>query len=171
MPYFPLVPALSNSVPMADDSSIGVTSHAAMQADASVLAVANSKSAVWYWENGTFKNGSSPITGDIIVFTDSVTTSGGSATFYPTSDHTATGTALCSYLSASSFQPNYRDSTNVYSPGAVTVGGTFKSIAQAFTKLAFSGVTILGINALGSQAPTAIPDGVTVAAGWWGIAA
>lgn len=161
--------SVSNSSDMTADSHINVPSqHQAYAADLAVLAVANSKTAIRYWENGTFKNGS-PLTGDLIQFTDSVSTSGGSATFYPTSAHTSTGTALCSYLSVLSFQPNYRDSSGVYSPGAVTVAGTLKSIGQAFTKLAFNGVTILGINALGTQAPVSIPDGVTVTAGWWGI--
>lgn len=165
--YIPLV-ALTDTVPMIDNSNMVVTAHAAYTADTAILAVANSKTAIRVWESGSFQNGN-PVTGDIIQFTDSTTTSGGSATFYPTNDHTSTGTALCSYLSVLSFQPNYRDGNNVYSPGAVTVAGNKKSIGQAFTKLAFSGVTILGINALGTQAPVTIPDGVTVTAGWWGI--
>lgn len=159
---------MTNIVPMADNANLVVTAHAALTADNAVLAVANSKTAIRYWEAGTFQNGT-PNTGDIIVFTDTVTTSGGSATFFPTSDHTGTGSALCSYLSANSFQPNYRDSSGVYAPGAVTVGGTLKSIAQAFAKQTFSGVTVVTINVLGSVSNSAIPDAVTVMASWWGI--
>jgi len=135
------------------------------QIDASVA----TKTAVRYCDNGTFKNGT-PNTGDIIIFTDSVTTSGGSATFYPTSNRTSTGTALCSYISGDSFQPNYRDSSGVYTPGAVTVAGNLKSISQTFGKQTFVGLVVLGLNVLGSASNPAIPDGVTVKATWWGIA-
>lgn len=150
----------------------GITEHAAYTADTAVLAAANTnsdtKTAVRFWEGGTFKNGA-PNAGDIIIFTDSIATSGGSATFYPTSDHTSSGTALCSYLSADSFQPNYRDSSAVYAPGVVTVAGNLKSISIALTKLVFSGIVLLSTNILGSETQSAIPDSVVVKAGFWGI--
>lgn len=124
--------------------------------------------AIRYCEGGSFKNGS-PLTGDIIVFTDSVTTSGGNATFYPTHNRTAGGNALCSFISADSFQPNYRDSSGVYTPGSVTVAGNLKSISQTFGKQTFVGLVVLGLNVLGSVSNPSIPDGVTVKASWWGI--
>jgi len=162
---------LSDTIPMADDPTKVPTSRAVKETDQVLFAQIAKKTAVRYCENGLFKNGT-PNTGDIIVFTDSVTTSGGSATFYATSDHTATGTALCSSISADSFQPNYRDSTGIYLPGAVTVAGNLKSISQAFAKQTFTGITILtSINVLGSTSNVAIPDGVVVKAGFWGIAA
>jgi len=129
----------------------------------------NEMASIRYCENGSFKNGT-PMTGDIIIFTDSVATSGGSATFYATSNKLSTGTALCSYLSADSIQPNYRDSSGIYLPGAVTVSGDNKSISQAFSKQTFTGITILtNINVLGSTSNTTIPNGVIVKATYWGI--
>ena len=161
---------LSDSVPMVDDPNKVPTSRAVRETDQTLFAQIAKKTATRYCDNGVFKNGA-PNTGDIIVFTDSVTTSSGSATFYATSDHTSTGTALCSYISADSFQPNYRDSTGIYLPGAVTVASDLKSISQSFAKQSFTGITILtSINVLGSTTNTAIPNGVTVKAGYWGIA-
>ena len=161
---------LSDSVPMADDPNKVPTSRAVRETDQNLFAQVAKKTAVRYCDNGVFKNGT-PNTGDVIVFTDSVTTTGGSATFYTTSDRTSVGTALCTYISADSFQPNYRDSTGIYLPGSVTVAGNLKSISQSFAKQTFTGITILtSINVLGSTTNTAIPDGVTVKAGFWGIA-
>jgi len=163
------ISALSDTVPMANDASKVPTSRAVYAVESSLYTEMSKKTSIRYCDNGVFKNGT-PNTGDIIVFTDSVTTSGGSATFYATSDHTSTGTALCSSISADSFQPNYRDSTGIYLPGAVTVAGNLKSISQSFAKQTFTGITILtSINVLGSTSNTAIPDGVVVKAGFWGI--
>lgn len=130
--------------------------------------MASAKTAIRYCENGTFKNGA-PKTGDVIIFTDTVTTLGGSATFYATSNKLSTGTALCSYISPDSFQPNYRDTSGVYTPGLVTVAGNIKSISQSFGKQTFAGLVVLGLNVLGSASNPAIPDGVTVKATYWGI--
>ena len=143
-----------------------------MQSNGSWFRIPNAveTAAIRYCENGSFKNGL-PMTGDLIIFTDSVTTSGGKATFYATSNKLSTGTALCSYVSGDSFQPNYRDSTGIYLPGAVVVSGDNKSIAQSFSKQTFTGITILtNINVLGSTSNTAIPDGVIVKASYWGVA-
>ena len=159
---------MSNSIPMLDDTTRIPTSHAVYTVESALNAKIDAVPLLRYCENGTFKNGT-PKTGDVIVFTDSVTTLSGSATFYPTSNKLSTGTALCSYISGDSIQPNYRDSTGVYAPGAVTVAGNLKSISQAFAKQSFAGVTILSINVLGSVSNPAIPDGVTVKATYWGI--
>lgn len=163
-------PLTDNPNMSADRHDKGVTEHAAYWADNALATLISAKPAVRYWENGTFKNGTA-VTGDIIVFTDSVTTSGGSAIFYPTSTHLSTGTALCSYISADSFQPNYRDNTGVYAPGTVTVAGNLKSVAIALTKQSFTGVVVLAINVLGSASMAAIPDSVVVKSTFWGIAA
>jgi len=160
---------VTNSMPMTNNPNQIPSEAQVYLGDQAVLAVANSKTAIRYCDNGVFKNGT-PNTGDIIIFTDSVTTLGGSATFYPTSNRLSTGTALCSYLSADSIQPNYRDSSGIYLPGAVTIGAGTKSISQAFAKQTFTGITILtNINVLGSTTNTTIPDGVTVKATWWGV--
>jgi len=161
---------LSDVVPMIDNSNMIATSHAVFTVESLLNTKIDKKTAVRYCDSGVFKNGS-PNTGDIIIFTDSVTTLGGSATFYPTSDRTSTGTALCTYISGDSLQPNYRDSTGVYTPGAVTVAGNLKSISQAFGKQAFAGLVVLGLNVLGSASNPAIPDGVVVKGGYWGISA
>jgi len=161
---------VTNSMPMTNNPAQIPSEAQVYLGDQAVLEVANSKTAVRYSDNGVFKNGT-PNTGDIIIFTDSVTTVGGSATFYATSNRLSTGSALCSYLSADSIQPNYRDSSGIYLPGAVTIGGGNKSISQAFAKQTFTGITILtSVNVLGSTTNTAIPDGVTVKATWWGVA-
>ena len=161
---------VTNVMPMVDDPTKVASESQVYKGDLALFNLINAKPITRYCDNGVFKNGT-PLTGDIIVFTDSVTTSGGSATFYPTNDRTATGTALCSYISGDSLQPNYRDSAGVYTPGAVTLAGNLKSISQAFGKQAFAGLVVLGLNVLGSASNPAIPDGVTVKAGYWGIAA
>ena len=161
---------VTNVMPMTNSPNQIPSESQVYLGDQAVLAVANSKTSVRYCDSGVFKNGT-PNTGDIIIFTDSVTTSGGSATFYATSNRLSTGTALCSYLSADSIQPNYRDSSGIYLPGAVTIGTGNKSISQAFAKQTFTGITILtSVNVLGSTTNTTIPDGVTVKATWWGVA-
>ena len=163
------VAAMSTAIPMLNDNTKIPTSGAVFAVDTALDNKINTKTAVRYCDSGVFKNGT-PNTGDIIIFTDSVTTSGGSATFYPTSDRTSSGTALCSYISGDSFQPNYRDSTGIYLPGTVTVASDLKSISQTFAKQTFTGITILtSINVLGSTTNTVIPNGVVVKAGYWGI--
>jgi len=161
---------VTNAMPMVDDPTKVASESQVYKGDLALFGLINAKPITRYYENGAFKNGS-PLTGDIIVFTDSVTTSGGSATFYATSDHLSTGTALCSYISGDSLQPNYRDSSGVYTPGTVTVAGNLKSISQAFGKQSFAGLVVLGLNVLGSASNPAIPDGVTIKSTWWGIAA
>lgn len=169
MPKFDPNASLSNTTPMADDSTIGVTSHAAYTIDASILAVANSKTASRTYINGTSQNGT-PNTGDIIEWIVTGTTSGGSITFYVTSNSLSGGTAICSTLFADSISTNFIDSSGVYAQGSPTVTSN-KTVAIPFTKQGFSGVTVLAVNVLGSVAMNAIPDGVTVKTRIVGIAA
>lgn len=152
---------LNNTTPMADDSVNGVTSHAALWSDNQVLTVANSKTAVRFWDNGIFQNGT-PNTGDMIVFTDSTTTASGNAVFNLTSDHTATGSALCSIIIADSCVGNFVDSTSVYSQGVPTIAGSLKTITISTTKQVNTGVVVLSINVIGTVTQPATPNGTTV---------
>lgn len=156
-------PALSNSIPMADDPTIGVTSHAALTSDNTILGIANSKTAVRFWDAGSFKNGT-PNTGDMIIFTDNTTVTGGSgvATFYLTSDHTSSGTALCSSILVNSLQGSWVDSSGNYNPGQPTVAGNLKSVTIPSTKQAATGITLLSTTVIGSVTYPASPNGTTV---------
>lgn len=149
-PTSPFIPTanMSNVNPMLDDNSKVVTSHAALTSDNAVLAVANSKTAVRFWDSGTFYNGT-PNTGDMIIFTDNTTVSGGAgnATFYLTSDHTSAGSALCNTILQNSVRGGWIDPTANYNPGIATITGN-KTIAINGSKQGNSGATILGIGVL-----------------------
>lgn len=152
---------LSNSVPMADDAGIGVTSHAALGSDTTVLAVANSKTAVRFWDNGTFQNGS-PNTGDIIVFTDSTTVvSGGNGIFYLTSDHTSSGSALCSSIVLNSVRGGTVDATGNYNSGQPSVTSN-KTVTIPYTKQSANGITLLSTTVLGSITFPAAPNATVI---------
>lgn len=159
MPYIPSA-YLSNVNPMLDDNSKVVTSHAALTSDNAVLAVANTKTANRTYINGVSQNGSA-LTGDIIEWIVTGTTSGGNLTFYVTSDTTSGGTPICSTLFPDSISTNFIDSSGVYAQGSPTITSN-KTVGIPFTKQGFSGVTLLSTNLLGSVAMNAIPDGVTV---------
>lgn len=105
--------------------------------------------------NGSLKTG-------LLDWTDSVTASGGQAVFYITSDRTSAGTAMATELFPDSIQVNYIDSSGVYSTGTPVIAASKKSITVPITKQSFSGVTVLGINVLGTASNISIPDGVTV---------
>lgn len=169
MPYIP-TSNLTNTVPMVDDSSKVVTAHAAYTVDTSILAVANSKTAVRYYDNGVAMNGSAN-TGDVVIWIDSATTSSGSVTFYLTSDHTSGGTAICSSISGNSVDASATDSTGAFSRGIATVAGNLKSVTVPLTKLTATGLTLLATTVLGSIQNTAVPDGVVVKIFAMGVAA
>lgn len=151
-----------NSVPMADNPSTVPTSHAAQTADSTILAVANSKTAVRFWDAGAFKNGA-PNTGDMIIFTDNTTVAGGAgnATFYITSDHTSSGSALCSTIIQNSVRGGWIDPSANYNPGATTITGN-KTIAVNGSKQGNSGVTLLGVGVLTAITYPNQPDGVVM---------
>lgn len=84
MPKFdPTNVVLSDTVPMADNSSIGVTSHAAYIADTAVLAAAQRKA----WVTGVLKPNS-------FVYYSKANTVSGTVTFYLTDDGTSSGNAV-----------------------------------------------------------------------------
>lgn len=152
----------------------GVTEAVAYQGDLNAynLAVANAgttKTANRTYINGTSQNGS-PVTGDIVEWIVTGTTSGGNITFYVTSNSLTGGTAICSTLFADSISTNFIDSSGVYAQGSPTVTSN-KTVVIPFTKQGFNGVTLLSTNLLGSVAMNAIPDGVTVKTRIVGIAA
>lgn len=163
--YVPLqYPA--NSVMYADDDSTMVANSGTRiptqrAIKAALTALSGSKTAVRIYFSGTAMNGT-PQTGDMIIFVDTVTTVSGVATFYITNDHTATGTALCSSISVSSIDPEFTDSTGVYSKGVPTVATDKKSITVPITKQASTGVTILGIGVLQTLTLSGTPDGTSV---------
>lgn len=106
-----------------------------------------------FFVNGVFKNSAR-----VEVVTGTVTS--GIATFYITDDNTSTGNALFTnvyYVNAGILD----DSAN-YAWGTYTLAANKKSITMNAKKQAFGGVTILGINVLGSVSFTNVPNGTTV---------
>lgn len=147
---------------LSDDHNKIPTVHLSLQSDNAVLAVANFKTAVRFWDAGTFLNGS-PNTGDMIVFTDTMNiTSGGNAVFNLTSDHTSTGSALCSSIIADSCVANFVDSSGVYSQGAPSIAGNLKTVTIATTKQVQTGVVVLTITVVGTVTQPVSPNGTTV---------
>lgn len=163
-------PSIDNSVPMVDNPNTSATSHAAFTVDAAILAVANSKTAVRYYDNGIAMNGTAA-TGDVVIWIDSAVTSGGNVTFYLTNDHTSTGMPICSSISGNSVDASAVDSTGAFSRGVATVAGNLKSVTVPVTKLTATGLTLLATTVLGSIQNTAVPDGVVVKIFTMGIAA
>lgn len=157
------VSVLSNDYPMSAGRTDKVVSeHVAYTADLAVLAAATAMGSKVY-DNDTLK------TGPFIRWYKTVTTLSGSATYYPTADGTSTGTALFAEIFSNSVQTQTQDGTSVYAPGTVTVAGNLKSVAVAYTKQVFSGIVLLSTNLLGSVTNSAIPDGVSIRAGFEGI--
>jgi hypothetical protein len=120
--------------------------------------------------NGLSQNGT-PKTGDTIEWIDSVTVSGGNAVFYLTSDHTSTGTAICSAIFPVGVDVHTVDSSASFARGVATVAGNLKSVTVPVNKQILTGVVVLSINVLGSVAYSATPNGTVVNATIIGIAA
>lgn len=122
----------------------------------------NAKTAVRFWDSGTFLNGT-PNTGDMIIFTDSTTVAGGTgdATFYLTSNHLSTGAALCSSILQNSCRGGWVDPSGNYNPGAVTITGN-KTVGINGSKQGNTGVTLLGIGVLTAVTFPNQPNGTTV---------
>lgn len=162
---------LSDSVPMPDNSNMGVTAHAALMVDSQLLTAINAKTAVRFWDGGTFANGTAN-TGDIIIMTDTMTiSSSGNAVFNLTNDHTSTGTALCSSIFANSCVANFVDNTGVFSQGTPTIAGNLKTVTINTTKQTSTGVVVLSLTVLGSVQQSAAPNGTVVRFFGVGIAA
>lgn len=163
-------PNTSNVVPMVDQTTTVPTSHAAFTVDSQILTVANSKTAVRFWDAGTFQNGS-PNTGDMIVFTDSTAVaSGGNGVFYLTSDHTSSGTALCSSIILNSVRGGTVDSQGNYNPGQPSVASN-KTVTIPYTKQSANGITLLSTTVLGSITFPATPNATVITLFGIGVAA
>lgn len=155
----------------------GITESVAYQGDLNAynLAMTNintSKTANRTYINGVAQNGTA-LTGDLVEWIVTLTTASGVVTDYVTTEgatRTSGGTSLCSSIFPDSIQTNFIDSTGVYAQGSPTVTSN-KTISIPFTKQAFNGVTVVGINVLGSAAMGTIPNGVTVKLRLVGIAA
>ena len=163
---------LSDSVPMVDDNTKVPTSGAVFTVESALNDKIDKKTAIRYYINGIGQNGT-PNTGDVVMWTETINTLGGSTTSYVTtqgSTRTSSGTALCSTIFPDSIQTNFIDSSGVYAQGLPVITSN-KTIVVPFTKQGFSGVTILGINALGTASMGTIPDGVVVKLQLIGIAA
>lgn len=163
------VTSISNSVPMVDDPNKIITTHSAYMGDAAILAA---RTANRTYINGIAQNGTA-LTGDIIEWIETQNTVSGGVTLYVTTQgatRTSSGTALCSTIFPDSVQTNFIDSTGVYAQGTPTVTSN-KTVSIPFTKQAFSGVTVVGINVVGSASMAAIPNAVVVKTRLVGIAA
>lgn len=157
----PVFTAVSNDAPMVDDSTKVLTAHSGYQGDVAVKAIADSKTAVRFWDSGTFQNGS-PHTGDMIIFTDNVTVaSAGNGVFYLTSDHTSSGTALCSSIILNSVRGGTVDGQGNYNPGQPTVASN-KTITIPYTKQSANGITLLSTTVLGSITFPATPNATVI---------
>lgn len=107
---------------------------------------------------------------DVFPTVKSVTISGGNAVFYLTDDGTSTGNALYSDVYLESLNWTVWDNAGLYAIGTPTISGNKKTLTVPVQKQGFSGVTILGINVLGSVAFTAA-SGPTMAVSILGKAA
>lgn len=152
MPKFdPTNAILSNTIPMADDTGIGVTSHAALTADLAVGALDNKA-----------QTPSGVATGAWGYFNKASTNSSGIATIYLTSDGTSGGTAVFGTVYEDGIIAMPVGSTSNYQVVSVVLSGDKKSVAVA--------VNQLGSVALGLVNVTSAAAGVEVRAVVWGKA-
>jgi len=119
------------------------------------------KTAVYIYDQGVKITAGTPQTGDTIIWHDMVTTSGGNATFYVTSDRTNSGTAICSSLQNGTVDAAIIDSTGATARGDSVVTSN-KQIVVPITKQSFTGLVVLGLNVLGAASMPAAPNGITV---------
>ena len=164
--------ALSPAIPMLNDNSKVPTSAAVFTVESLLNTKIDNKTTNRTYVNGIAQNGTAQ-TGDLVEWIETCTTAGGSITSYCTTQgatRTSGGTALCSTIFPDSIQTNFIDSTGVYAQGNPSVTSN-KTTSIGFTKQGFNGVTILGINALGTASMATIPDGVIVKLRLVGIAA
>lgn len=151
MPKFDPIPSvnLSDNVPMADDSAIGVTSHAALMADTAVAALSNK-----------VHSGSTIDTGAWPILRKASTNSSGVATIYLTADGTS-GTAAA-------FTTVYEDgiivmpvgAANNYQVASVVLSGDKKSIAITVNTLSTVVLSLVTV--------TTAAAGVEVRGAIWG---
>lgn len=153
---------MSNAYPMTNDSAAIPTVSVAYQGDLANYNFASAKTAVRFWDAGSWKN-DIPNTGDMVVFTDNTTIAGGSgnATFYLTSDHTSSGTALCSTILVNSVRGSWVDGAGNYNPGQPTVTSN-KTVTVPTTKQSANGITLLSTTVLGSVTYPVAPNGTVV---------
>lgn len=147
-----------NTYPMVSDQSTIATQALSLAGDTAAVSTAeaytDSKIPKTY-VNGTLK------TSQRLRWVDSTTTSGGNATFYITSDRTSSGTARATAIDIDSVVPVTTDGTAQYAFGVAT-SPTVKSVVIPILKQAFSGISVVGINVLGSVTNSAAPDGTAV---------
>lgn len=166
--YVPLQFPLNAAMYADDDSTMAANSGTRLPTQRAVKANLTGKRRTYV--NGAPQNGTA-VTGDIIEWIDSVAVASGNAVFYLTSDHTATGTALCSAIFQMGADATTIDSTTSYPRGAATVSGDLKSVTIPFTKQATTGVVVLTLTVVGAVTYSAAPNGTTVNGTIIGIAA
>lgn len=90
------------------------------------------------------------------------TTTSGSVTFYMTNGGTSGGAALCP---TAAYNPGayVNDPSNIYG-STVTTNIAAKTLTVSVNQRNFSGVTVVGINVLGSTSLGSAPNGTTVTA-------
>lgn len=114
----------SDTVPMADDHTDTVTSHAALTADNTVLALARRKA----WVSGVLKN-------DSFVYYSKSTTISGNVTFYLTDDGTSSGNAVYTNVYVDSITISPYGTSAVYQISAPTVASDKKSISATVNQV------------------------------------
>lgn len=161
---------MDNGVPMTALSTMVPTSAATTTAIAAVLAIANSKTAVHFWDAGSWKNGA-PNTGDIVIFTDTGSVASGNAVFNLTDDYTSTGVAICSSILQNSLNGVFIDSSGNYNKGNPTVAGNMKTVTMPSTKQTAGGVVVLTLTVVGTITYPAAPNATVTNLFGIGIAA
>lgn len=113
-------PTLSNTIPMADDTSVGVTSHAAYSADLLTRRKA--------WVSGLLKN-------DSFVYYSTANTNSGTVVFYITDNGLSTGNAVFTDVYADSITISPYGTTAVYQISSPTVSTDKKSITATVNQI------------------------------------
>lgn len=144
------------------DATLAGNSDVKVATQKAVKTAMNKKTGVRFWDAGTFQNGT-PTTGEMVVFTDNATIAGGSGntTFYLTSDHTSSGSALCSSILVNSVRGSWVDATGNFNPGQPTVTSN-KTVVVPTTKQSATGITLLSTTVIGSVTYPAAPNGTVV---------
>lgn len=129
---------LSDSTPMADDTTVGVTSRAAHEGDLLTRRKA--------WVSGTLKN-------DSFVYYSTSTTNSGTVTFYITDNGLASGNAVFSNVYADSITISPYGTTAVYQISAPTVSGDKKSITATVNQITSVVLGLIQITAVANLVP------------------
>lgn len=101
-------------------------------------------------------------------YSQNATTTSGVATFYLTDDFTSSGNALFTTVYKDTAQFWVEDTANAHFFGGYTLSGDNKTLTITSKTRTFTGVTVLGVDVLGSTAITNSSNGTVVRLAIWG---